>query len=93
LQYWGLNSESTAWATPPAIFLWRVFQDRVSWTIYPGWLQTEILLIFASWVARITGVSTWLFFSFCFYYSIDWYRTSSLQPLQVGAQCHIIYYF
>jgi hypothetical protein len=37
--------------------LWRVFQDRVSWTICPGWLWTVILLISASWVAGITGVS------------------------------------
>jgi hypothetical protein len=34
----------------------RFFQDRGSQTIYPGWLQTIILLIYASGVARITGV-------------------------------------
>jgi hypothetical protein len=34
-----------------------VFIDRVSRTICLGWLQTKILLIFAFWVARITGVS------------------------------------
>jgi hypothetical protein len=28
-------------------------------TICPSWLQTMILLITASWVARITGVSHW----------------------------------
>jgi hypothetical protein len=33
------------------------FQDRVSWTIYPAWFGTTILLIPASWVAGITGVS------------------------------------
>jgi hypothetical protein len=33
------------------------FQDRILWTIFPDWLQTMILLISASWVARITGVS------------------------------------
>jgi hypothetical protein len=33
------------------------FWDRVSWIICPGWLQTMILLISASWVARITGES------------------------------------
>jgi hypothetical protein len=32
-------------------FLWWVFRDRVSWTICPGWFQTMILLISASWVA------------------------------------------
>jgi hypothetical protein len=35
----------------------KVFWDRVSWTTCLGWLQTMILLISASWVARITGVS------------------------------------
>jgi hypothetical protein len=34
-----------------------VFQDRFSWTVCFGWLQTAILLISATWVARITGVS------------------------------------
>jgi hypothetical protein len=33
------------------------FGDRGSWTICLGWFQTVILLISASWVARITGVS------------------------------------
>jgi hypothetical protein len=28
--YWGLNSGPSPWATPPALFLWRVFWDRVS---------------------------------------------------------------
>jgi hypothetical protein len=37
------------------------FRDRVSRTICSGWLQTAILLIFASWVARITGTSHQLF--------------------------------
>jgi hypothetical protein len=56
LQYWGLNS-GPPWATPPALFCDGIFRDRVSWTIYPSWLWTAILLISASWVARITGVS------------------------------------
>jgi hypothetical protein len=60
LWYWALNSGPTPWATPPALFsLWRVFPDRVLWTICPGRLQTMILLISASWVARITTVSHW----------------------------------
>jgi hypothetical protein len=33
-----------------------IFEIRVLWTICPGWLQMAILLISASWVARITGV-------------------------------------
>jgi hypothetical protein len=35
----------------------EVFWDRVSQTICLGWLWTKILLISASWVARIIGVS------------------------------------
>jgi hypothetical protein len=35
----------------------RLFQDRVSRTIYLVWLQTMILLISASWVARIAGMN------------------------------------
>jgi hypothetical protein len=54
--YWGLNSGPSPWATPPALFLWRVFRDRVSQTICLGWLWTMILLISASWVARIIGI-------------------------------------
>jgi hypothetical protein len=48
LQYWGLNSRPTTWATPPALFHDGFFQDSVSRTICPGWLQIEILLISAS---------------------------------------------
>jgi hypothetical protein len=33
--------------------------DGVSWTFCLGWPQTIILLISASWVARIIGVSQW----------------------------------
>jgi hypothetical protein len=36
-----------------------VFQDRVLWTISPGWFETQILLISAPWVARIIDVSHW----------------------------------
>jgi hypothetical protein len=35
------------------------FQERISRTICPGWLQTMILLISASWEATITGMSHW----------------------------------
>jgi hypothetical protein len=38
---------------------WLFFWDRVSQTICPDWLQTVILLISASWIAGITGVSHW----------------------------------
>jgi hypothetical protein len=52
-----LNSGPTSSAIPPALLCDGFFQERVSWTICPGWLRTTILLISASWVARITGVS------------------------------------
>jgi hypothetical protein len=39
------------------IFCDRVFQDRVLRTSCPGWLWTAILLISASWVARIIDMS------------------------------------
>jgi hypothetical protein len=55
LWYWGLNSRPSPLATPPAEFFGIVFWDRVSQTICLGWLQTVILLISASWVARITA--------------------------------------
>jgi hypothetical protein len=35
LQYWGLNSRLSPWATSPALFLWRVFRDRVSRSYLP----------------------------------------------------------
>jgi hypothetical protein len=35
------------------------FQDWVSRTVCPDWLRTAILLVSASWVARVTGVSYW----------------------------------
>jgi hypothetical protein len=38
-------------------FVKGFFRDRVSQTVSPGWLRTSILLISASQVARIVGVS------------------------------------
>jgi hypothetical protein len=40
-----------------ALFCEEVSQDRISQTIFLGWLQTAVLLISASRVARIAGVS------------------------------------
>jgi hypothetical protein len=57
LWYRDLNSGPKPSATPPRPFLWWVFWARVSRIICPNWLQVMILLISASWVARITGVS------------------------------------
>jgi hypothetical protein len=51
----GLNFEPLHWSFLVVGF----FRDKVWWTVWPGWLQTAILLITASWVARITGVSHW----------------------------------
>jgi hypothetical protein len=65
--YWGLNSGSYACSGPlpleplhqPFYFCDEFFRERVLWTICPGWLRTVILLISASWVARITDVNHW----------------------------------
>jgi hypothetical protein len=40
--------------------LWSIFFEIGSLELFAqGWLQTVILLISASWVARIIGVSHW----------------------------------
>jgi hypothetical protein len=59
LQFWGLNSGSTPWATLPALFVMGSFRDGSQELLVRGRLQTMILLISASWVTRITGVSQW----------------------------------
>jgi hypothetical protein len=41
------------------IFSEGFFQDRVLLAICPGWLRTMILLISASWEARITSMNPW----------------------------------
>jgi hypothetical protein len=58
-RFWDLNSGPLrAWplshSTSP--FLWRFFGDKVSQNYLPGWLRTAIL-ISASWVASIAGLS------------------------------------
>jgi hypothetical protein len=60
-QYLCLNSgpHATTWATPPAPSCDGIFQDMASQAICPGWLWTTVLLISASWVARITGARHW----------------------------------
>jgi hypothetical protein len=57
LQHWSLNTGPSPWATLPALFCNGIFWHKVSRTIFPGWLWTVILLISASWVVGITGVS------------------------------------
>jgi hypothetical protein len=71
LQYWGLNSGPSPWGTPSAQF----FSDKVSWdrvlqTICLGWLQSVILLISASRVARIIGWATSACHQSAFNYSL-----------------------
>jgi hypothetical protein len=51
-----LRAYTLSHSTSPFYVCVRYFQDRVSRTICSGWLWTLILLISASWVARITGV-------------------------------------
>jgi hypothetical protein len=58
LHYYGLNSGPAPWATPPALpffcdGFFRGSQELFDW----GWLWTMILI--ASWVSRITGMSHW----------------------------------
>jgi hypothetical protein len=48
---------STTWAHSSSPYFVEYFWDRVLWTICSGLLWTMILLISASWVARITGPS------------------------------------
>jgi hypothetical protein len=53
------NRHSTTWATPPVHFALLSFGDGVLQTLCTGWSPTVILLISASQVARMTGVSHW----------------------------------
>jgi hypothetical protein len=57
LRYWGMNSGSTPWATPPALFCDGFYWDRVSELFCSRYLRTLIILISASCVANITCVS------------------------------------
>jgi hypothetical protein len=57
LQYWSLNSGPTSWVILLARFCDEFFEIG-SHELFPwGWLWATILLISASWVARITGTS------------------------------------
>jgi hypothetical protein len=61
LRYWGLNSGPTTFSHSTSPFLWWVFLRQGHANYFQGqivcWLQTVILLISDSWVARITGVN------------------------------------
>jgi hypothetical protein len=58
LQYWGLNSGPTSLTTPPPFFFFFfcIFLIGSHKLLAWGWLWTVILLVSASWVARITGM-------------------------------------
>jgi hypothetical protein len=63
-----------------------VFWDRVSQTVCLDWLWTVILLISASWVGRITGMSHWCPARFYFWDRVllsspHWLPTSASQVL------------
>jgi hypothetical protein len=50
-----LRAYTLSYSTSP--FFVMGFFKIVSQTVCSGWLQTEMLLVSASWVARITGMS------------------------------------
>jgi hypothetical protein len=58
LQYWGLSSGPTSWATPPPFFVKDFFNmgshELFAWV---GFELRAILLISTSWLSRITAVT------------------------------------
>jgi hypothetical protein len=90
-QYQGLNSGHTPWATLPALFVLGVFEIRFRELIYQGWLPTMILLISASWVAKIIGISLQHWASFntlktpARYYYCCYTKVTQPASAQVGA--------
>jgi hypothetical protein len=65
-----LRAYTLSYSTSPVLrFFFFFFWERVLWTIFLGWLWTMILLISASWVARITRWATGaqLYVLFCFW--------------------------
>jgi hypothetical protein len=54
-----LGRNSISWATPAALFVLGIFEIGSHKLFIWGWLQTLILLISASWIARITDLSHW----------------------------------
>jgi hypothetical protein len=57
LQYWGLNSGPMPLRHSQSFFVMDILQIGSCRTISPGWLQSTILLISASWEAKITDMS------------------------------------
>jgi hypothetical protein len=54
-----LRAYTLSHSTTVLFFCVGFFQDRFLRTVCLGWLQIAILLISASWITRITGVSHW----------------------------------
>jgi hypothetical protein len=52
-----LRAYTLSYSISPFCDFFFSFQDRVLWTICPGWLWTISLLISSSWVARIPAVN------------------------------------
>jgi hypothetical protein len=67
-----LGRHSITWATLPTLFCVGYFPDG-SRTVCLGWLQITILLISASWVARIRGINQQCPACFCSWMSIFWF--------------------
>jgi hypothetical protein len=54
LRHWDLNSGPSPWTTPPALSLWSVFWDRVSWNYLHGLSSNEppALSLLSGWDYR-----------------------------------------
>jgi hypothetical protein len=78
------TQDFTPWVTPPALFVLGIFEIGSRELICLGWLWNAIVLISASSVARITGVSQWhrLGFYFILFFNVDLHFTNS------GTSCH-----
>jgi hypothetical protein len=85
LRYWGLNLGPTPEQLHQPFFVLFFYQDRVLWTISPGWLWTAISLISASWIARTTDVSHQCLASLRFFIS-DILITVTTKLIQLSSQ-------
>jgi hypothetical protein len=59
LRTWFLQGRHSTSATPPVHFALVMLKVEFQELFCPGWLQTAVLLISASQVATIIGVSHW----------------------------------
>jgi hypothetical protein len=58
-------------------FLCWLFSRWVSRTICLDWLQTMILPISTSWVARMTATGTWYIWGILFRVTLSWQLTNN----------------